>query len=46
MTSNITIIDEIARASSTQARGIEGINKTAAEINSLVTQEAHIQKTG
>lgn len=36
----IALIDEIAKASSTQARGIEDINKTAARINSLVTEEA------
>lgn len=40
VTGSISLIDEIAKASSTQARGIEDINSTTAEINSLVSQEA------
>jgi hypothetical protein len=40
VTSTITLIDGIAKASSTQAQGIEDINHTTAEINSLVSEEA------
>jgi hypothetical protein len=44
VTQTISLIDEIAKASSTQARGIEDINKTTAEINSLVTEEVMVKK--
>jgi len=39
VSNTIALVDDIAKASSTQARGIEDINRTTAEINSLVSEE-------
>jgi hypothetical protein len=39
VTHTISLVDEIAKSSSTQARGINDINKIAAEIDSLVAKE-------
>jgi hypothetical protein len=44
VTRTITLVDDIAKASSTQARGIEDINRTTAEINSLVSEEVSIDQ--
>jgi hypothetical protein len=38
VTKTISLVDEIAKSSSTQTRGIEDINKIATELNLLVTE--------
>jgi methyl-accepting chemotaxis protein len=42
VTRTITLVDDIAKSSSTQTRGIEDINRTTAEINSLVSEEIRV----
>jgi methyl-accepting chemotaxis protein len=39
VTRTITLVDDIAKSSSTQTKGIEDINRTTVEINSLVSEE-------
>ena len=41
VTHTINLVEEIAKSSSAQARGIDDINKIAAEIDSLVMQEVN-----